>query len=309
MDGRFKLSFAAMSDSSLTYRFVRAGSSPAMASIGEVYDAQSRGMVEPGQLRLGFGLFLSGIILAAVGLVVATTGVHESMGLSIFDARLYAGILGGLAVPLALLGIMLLFPTDRRAWGVAAIGTGIAALGVAFFWYAYPQDWAGYGRDFTPIVSAIYAFGIVTVTWSLFTTVATFKRRNDPGGTVTLQIAPETGIPRLFRVAREGLRHSSFGGGTLFSSTPPGASGQTGGGSTTTSPSTQQAVGVTDGGETEVAISEPRDPEPVDRYCGNCRFFAYGSDDHGKLSPYCRHHDEAMDDMEPCDDWQSNTAS
>lgn len=269
-----------------------------MASIGEVYDAQSRGMVEPAHLRTGFGLFAGGVVLAAVALMIATTGVTSALGHSIYDARHYAGILGGLAVPLALLGIMLLFPANRRAWGAAAIGTGIAILGVALFSYAYPHDWAGYGRDFTPWVSTVYAFGIVTITWSLFTTVATFKQRNDPGGTVRLEVAPETGIPRLFRVARSGLRHS-----TLFASstTPPSTT------ASTTVDDDEETVGVTDGGHGQIAIDRPRDPEPVDRYCGNCSHFSYGSDSRGKLSPYCRHQDVAMDDMEPCTAWEPNT--
>lgn len=282
-----------------------------MASLGEVYDAQSRGPVDPGYLRLGFVLFLGGVGLGGAGLVVATTGLAGALGLGLFDARLIAGVLGGIAVPLGLLGILLLFPADRRAWGVAAIGTGVALLGVSLFWYAYPADWAGYGRDLTPLVSAVYAFGIVTISWSLFTTVATFKRRNDPGGTVTLELAPETGIPRLFRVARAGLRHASIGGGAWFpSGTPTTPAGGTGAssGPAPAPPAEASSVGVTDGGEGEIAADQPTESTPpVDRYCGNCLHFTYGSDDRGKLSPYCNYHVEAMDDMEPCEAWRSNT--
>ena len=279
-----------------------------MASIGEVYGAHSRGMVEPGQRRAGFAMFLGGIAMGAVGLVVATTGIGDALGLGTYDARLFAGIFGGIGTPLALLGILLLFPVNRRAWGAAAIGSGIALLGVTLFWYAYPVDWAGYGRDFTGIVSAVYLFGLVTISWALFTTVATFKRRNDPGGTVNLQVTPETGVPRLFRVAREGLRTSTLAGGSWFGS--DGGSTQqithsTDGGS---EPSAPMSVGVTDGGDGEIVSDQPSTPDPVDRYCGNCTHFTYGHDEHGKLSPYCQYDDEAMDDMEPCDAWQSNTS-
>lgn len=270
-----------------------------MASLGEVYETQSRGMVDRGQLRFGSGLFLSGVILAGIALLVATTGLADLFGLSTLEARHVAGVLGGLAVPMALLGILLLFPADRRAWSAAAIGAGITVLGVTMFWYAYPVDWAGYNRDFTPIVSVVYAFGIVTIAWALFSTVATFKQRNDPGGTVTLQVAPETGIPRLFRVARAGLAHASFSGNLLSSA----STSATGGSST----GDGGQVGVTDGGEGEVVIGQPKEPESIDRYCGNCAQFAYGSDEDGKLSPYCTYHDQAMDDMEPCEAWEPNT--
>ena len=44
----------------------------------------------------------------------------------------------------------------------------------------------------------------------------------------------------------------------------------------------------------------------VDEYCGNCAFFQYRRAD-GELTPYCGYHEEAMDDMEPCLGWRSNS--
>jgi hypothetical protein len=43
-----------------------------------------------------------------------------------------------------------------------------------------------------------------------------------------------------------------------------------------------------------------------DRYCGNCGYFEYVRAD-GGMQPYCGFHDELMDDMEACEEWQANT--
>lgn len=253
-------------------------------------------MVDPRHLRIGLGMFLGGVACAFISLLVATTGLGGVVGLDMYEARLAAGVMGGLAVPAVLLATLALFPATGRAWASSAIGAGIALLGVSLFWHAYPTDWAGYGQDLTALVSIVYAFGLVTMAWSLFTTVATFKRRNDPGGMVTLQVAPTTGIPPLVQLARAGLRHAGGWFDTSSSETP---------GAQVTRPAGPQSVSVTDGGDGDVLIGSPGGQRSMpDRHCGSCVHFTYGNDAQGKLSPYCRYHDEAMNDMEPCRDWQ-----
>ncbi|MFW6448857.1 MAG: DUF7139 domain-containing protein [Halobacteriota archaeon] len=271
-----------------------------MASIGEVYEAQARGMVDPRVLRFGLGLFVVGVAVGFVSLLLGTTDLGTAVGLDTYGARRVAGVLAGIAVPMILVGTLALFPSGRRSKAGAAIGTGIAVLGVALFWYAYPQDWAGYGRDLTAYVSVVYAIGVVTIAWALFTTVATFKRRNDPGGTLEFHLAPSTGQPRLLEAARAGLRGASLTPSSWF-------------GSSTSSPQVTvepepapTPANVTDGGDGEVLGAGTGSTHPVDRYCGNCQHFAYGHDQQGRLSPYCQYHDEAMDDMEPCSHWDAN---
>ncbi|MFP4590969.1 MAG: hypothetical protein ACLFMX_07785 [Halobacteriales archaeon] len=271
-----------------------------MASIGEVYEAQARGMVDPQILRFGLGLFVVGVAVGFASLLLGTTELGGVVGLDTYAAREVAGVLAGVSVPTVLVGTLALFPASARAKAGAAIGAGIAALGVALFWYAYPQDWAGYGRDLTAYVSTVYAVGVVTIAWALFTTVATFKRRNDPGGTLEFHLSPSTGQPRLLEAARAGLRGASLSPTSWF-------------GASTSGPqvAVEQApapppANVTDGGDGEVLGASSGGPHPVDRYCGNCQFFTYGHDDQGRLSPYCQYHDEAMDDMEPCAHWDAN---
>lgn len=273
-----------------------------MTSIGEVYDNQSRGMVNPRVLRFGLALFVVGVAIGFVSLLLATTTIGDAIGLDTFDARQIAGVLAGLAVPMVLVGTLALFPTSSRALAGAAIGAGIAMLGVALFWYAYPDDWAGYGRDLTPFVSVVYAIGLVTIAWALFSTVATFKRRNDPGGTLEFHLAPSTGQPRLLEAARAGLRGASFAPSHWFGSSTTGTTG------TVEPEPSPTPANVPDGGDGEVLGSPSTEPHPVDRYCGNCSYFTYGHDEQGRLSPYCQYHDHAMNDMEPCQQWESNAS-
>lgn len=272
-----------------------------MTSLGDVYGAQSRGMVDYRQLRFGMALFLGGIVAAFVGLLLATTSAGGLFGLDTFGARRVAGLLLGVAVPMALVGTIALFPASPRARATAAIGVGITALGIALFWTAYPSDWAGYGSDHTAIVSTVYALGTVTIAWALFSTVATFKRRNDPGGMIHFELAPTTGQPRLFAAAREGLRWAAGGAGGWFSTDDERPT-------VTAMEPDPPAVGRTDGGDAEVLAQRPAQHHPTDRYCGNCSHFTYATNREGRMAPYCRYHEKTMDDMEPCDRWRANTA-
>jgi hypothetical protein len=48
---------------------------------------------------------------------------------------------------------------------------------------------------------------------------------------------------------------------------------------------------------------EPAPRRVGDTYCGNCQHFDYVRTDTG-IQPYCGLHDELMDDMEACEEWQ-----
>jgi hypothetical protein len=43
-----------------------------------------------------------------------------------------------------------------------------------------------------------------------------------------------------------------------------------------------------------------------DAYCGSCRSFQYVRTDAG-MRPYCARHDELMDDMDACEQWEPRT--
>jgi hypothetical protein len=59
-----------------------------------------------------------------------------------------------------------------------------------------------------------------------------------------------------------------------------------------------------DGTEFVPNPGEKPSPQGVgDTYCGNCQHFDYVRTDTG-IQPYCGLHDELMDDMEACEEWQ-----
>jgi len=239
---------------------------------------------------------------------------------------------------------MAVLPADRSTYAASVVGAAVMCLGVALFAYAYPYHWVGGPRpeltDLTLPTAGLFFLGAATTLWSVFVGVANFKTRNDPGGTVTMQVTHK-GETKVVEVPRDQL--GSRGGVGLLGGTPDGnvetqtnrpeksgaaapgehsaprrsaptGTGSTGGG--------RSSVGVSDGGSDAAEISSrlgddasspsasetlsPDTPStrdgPGDAYCGNCEQFDYVRTDDG-MRPYCAHYDELMNDMEACEDW------
>jgi hypothetical protein len=304
-----------------------------MASLTEVY----RGGGGAGLRRLYAGVVLFGVgaVLVTAGLVVASTDLGAYLGLDQFGARELAGVLGGLGLPAVLFGTMVALPrASRRLQATAAVGALVCLAGVGLFTRWYPVDWVGGSGNttMTLVVSATYFVGAIVTSWCLFTAVANFKARNDPGGTVSLEITKE-GETRVVEVSNDELR-GKLGGIGMLGATPDGdAETQTNrsapnGGSTAsrTGAGVERKSGTTvanstDGGTDSASpIREPDfsdDAEllddgdgsaaPIsDRYCGNCAYFRYVRTEEG-LVPYCGLHSETMEDMDACEEWSPNT--
>lgn len=243
-----------------------------MTSLSEAYtgggaDASVR------RRSLGGGLFVAGVSLAVLGVVFGTTDLLARLGYGLYDSRRIAGALAGFGVPALLLGVVTVLPADRRVRLVAAVGAAIAALGVIWFWSVYPAHWAGYGRDLTLPVTALYLLGLTLTVAGLFVGVAGFKTRNAPGGTVSLSVLRK-GETRIVEIEPRGRGSVGLLGSVGRDPTARG-----------------------DGG-TETADT----PRPVDAYCGNCRHVEYVSKG-GKLHPYCTYHDSTMESMDACESW------
>ncbi len=288
-----------------------------MASLTEVY----RGGSGAGLRRLyaGVALFGVGAVLVTAGLVVASTGIGSWFGLGLYRSRELAGVLGGLGFPAVLLGTMVALPrASRGLQTAAAAGAGICLVGVGMFTHWYPIDWIGGSGNttMTLVVATTYFAGAILTTWSLFTAVANFKARNDPGGTISLEIT-KAGETRVVEVSNDELR-GKLGGIGVLGGTPDGdvetqtnrdrsartesSSSATDGGATATR-SIREPTGAAD--DAELVDEPPRSPAN-DRYCGNCSHFRYARTDDG-LVPYCGLHSEAMDDMDACEQWSPNT--
>lgn len=282
-----------------------------MASLAEVYERKQSGggHASPRRVVIGVTLFLVGASMVVVGLVLASTEILSAIGIGRFQSRRIAGVLGGIGVPAVFTGILTVLPASDRLRVAGALGAGVAIVGVALFWTVYPGQWLGASveRHYTFETTAIYFFGTLVTFWCFFVAAANFKTRNDPGGTVELEIT-KAGRTKIVEVDRSSIRSGLSGIGFLGGPTSSDVGTTTtvsDGGST---PQTIQApsapahdpsqgdVGV------DVITDEPVQSPPVDRYCGNCSHFRYVRGDDA-MTPYCGFHSESMADMHPCEDW------
>ena len=317
-----------------------------MASLTEVYEGGGGAGLR--RLYAGVAMFGIGAVLVTAGLVVASTGIGSRFGLGLYRSRELAGALGGVGFPAVLLGTVVALPrAARRLRAAAAVGGAVCLFGVWMFVRWYPVDWVGGSGDttMTAVVAATYFAGAILTSWSLFTAVANFKARNDPGGTISLEIT-KGGETRVVEVSNDELR-GTLGGIGVLGATPDGeAETQTnrtdGAGDVGAEPTAAAGAGAsesrsrgsgrsrtagrpdragaTDGGASGAgSITDPSGtgedaeflesapaPPSNDRYCGNCSQFRYARTDEG-LVPYCGLHGEAMSDMDACEEWTSNT--
>ena len=309
-----------------------------MTSLGEVYHGDDRSGPSLRQIYAGGSLFLVGIVLVVAGIVVATTDVLLGGGISLYDVREYGGILAGLGVPAVFLGISTVLPAERATRAAAGIGASVAVLGVALFSHAYPCRWSGASCapgmvDLTLPTVGVYFLGALTTFWCLFVGIANFKTRNDPGGTVTMEVTRQ-GETKVIEVDRSTTKGSvGLGGGT---GTPTGTVGtqvSDGGADDDGIREVASVTGTTDAGSSPGGPSGPASPsgppgpegtesggntdtswssttatdtttDAADRYCGNCEHFEYVRTENG-IQPYCGFHDGVMADMDACEDWSS----
>lgn len=289
-----------------------------MTSLSEAYERQAM-EVSRRRLYLGTGLFATGALFLVAGVLAGTTRIAIDAGFGIGEARELAGVLAGLGLPALLLGVFTVLPATSFQRAGAGLGAAITVVGVAIFRYTYPSRWyVGGGQEIpstlTLTTTVTYFVGTVITLWFLFTALATFKRRNDPGGTVTLTIE-RGGETKQVEVAaadaaaaREALSDGNDGGGSGI--------GWGGVDTAETVPTQTGSPSASDGGTaTNANLNSPSDDAEVmdqestaepstvtDRYCGNCEHFDYVRTDDG-IEPYCGAHDELMDDMEACDQW------
>jgi MFS family permease len=284
-----------------------------MTSLAEAYERRAG---EAGRRRvyLGTGLFVAGALLVVASILAGATSTLVGMGFTVGEAREIAGVLAGLGVPAVFVGVFAVLPASRRERAAAAVGAGIAVLGVTLFRVVYPEQWLT--PEYVPTtaalgVVAVYFLGTITTFWCLFTAVATFKTRNDPGGTVTLHYdqGGETKTVEVAAADAAEARAAIGGGGVgVFGGIDDPGEGDAGPASTADGGVRTEEIrsmGPADE-DAEVSVTTEGTPaSPADAYCGSCAHFEYVRTDEG-IRPYCRAHGEVMDDMDPCERWEPN---
>jgi cytochrome c biogenesis protein CcdA len=288
-----------------------------MTSLTDVYEHGVGAVASRRRRVAGLSLFGLGAAMVVTGIVLATTSVGDQFGLGRYGARELAGVLAGLGVPAAFLGSFTLLPADERTRAAALIGGALSVFGVVLFREAYPYQWVGAtgSTDLTLPVVVVYLLGTVTTFWCLFLAVANVKRRNDPGGTVTMEVT-EAGTTRVLEVSGS---VPGMGGVGLFGTDPEGEVETQTNEDVLYSRSDQPGQPTSDGGAATQSADAATPVEPVpdevveavntrgqpDQYCGNCEHFQYVRVD-GEIQPGCGYHEQVMSDMDACDDWSAN---
>lgn len=163
-----------------------------MPSLSEAYERrrQERDLRRPA----GAAVFVVGIICILVALVLASTAVYETLGWDLLTAREVAGVLGGIGVPLLFVGVITALPTTIRERSLTGVGIVICLGAIGLFTVAYPSSWYGVSADhLTFEVAILYGAGALIALWYVLSAVATFTTRNNPHGTVRVEISTGTG--------------------------------------------------------------------------------------------------------------------
>lgn len=177
-----------------------------MPSLDEAYDRGGSGGTR--SRRVITGMVLGGLgvlaVFAALGLVAAAG--HST------TAKGYAGVLAGLGIPAMLFGVVVVLPASSRERAGVVAGTALSALGVVLFWYAYPGRWTRTADPLAFETLLVYGLGCAVALWFVFTAIASFRRRNNPQGTVELEVV-RRGETRTVEVDRDSYRDLVGDGG------------------------------------------------------------------------------------------------
>jgi uncharacterized protein YegP (UPF0339 family) len=113
-------------------------------------------------------MFAAGLVLGLLGLfVLAFSTMPEPRSSAAFGSRQIAAILGGVGLPLLMLGIVYRLPIKKTADRVALVGTLVCLVAIAAFVVYYPFNWnvasGNAAADYAVIVTGVYGVGILII--------------------------------------------------------------------------------------------------------------------------------------------------
>ncbi len=143
-------------------------------------------------------------IIAAIGFVW--------LGNASTTVKLYAGLSAGVGVPAMLLGVVVVLPASRRQRLGVITGTVLAGAGISLFWYAYPARWTRTSDPLAFETLLVYGIGCAIALWFVFSAIASTRLRNNPHGTVSLEVIRQ-GETKTVEVSHQEYQHLISDGG------------------------------------------------------------------------------------------------
>lgn len=179
-----------------------------MTSLDEAYDTRFAGVRNPRRVAAGLFLVGAGAVAVCIALVLVAIG-GESTG-----ATRWAGVTAGLGIPTMLLGLVVVLPASTRERAGVLVGAAIATLGVVAFWHVYPGQWTRTADPLAFETLMLYGIGCAIALWFVFTAFTSFRLRNDPQGTVNLEVIRQ-GSTRTVEVSRDRYHQLVSDGGDV----------------------------------------------------------------------------------------------
>jgi len=167
-----------------------------MPSLDDAYGHSRFAGRDPRLVYGGAAVVVAGALALVLALGLIAVGGDQVV------AKKYAGLLGGVGVPVLLCGVVAVLPASLRQRAGVLAGAALGLLGVALFWHAYPTRWTLTSNPLAFETAMVYGLGGAIALWFVFTAIATTRLRNTPAGTVTLELVRQ-GSTRTVELSRD----------------------------------------------------------------------------------------------------------
>jgi len=160
-----------------------------MARLGDAYTDRRWVDRDPRWVAVGAGSFAAGVVAVVVAILLVTTPLSAVVGVAgKFPSRWTGGILAGVGVPAMFLGVVAVLPSGRHEAITVVVGAALCIVGVYLFANAYPSDWPPAEPSMAFETTMTYFAGCALALWSVVSSVVTFRVRNNPQGTVRMEL-------------------------------------------------------------------------------------------------------------------------
>ncbi|WP_276273325.1 DUF7139 domain-containing protein [Haloarcula litorea] len=177
-----------------------------MERLGDAYGGSQWTSRDPRRVYAGAVLGAVGALAVVVGVLLVTTPLSDWIGATdLRAAEKLAGTLGGLGIPAMFLGVVAVLPSSRRQQAGVVVGSAASLVGIALFQTAYPHRWTTGQATLAFETSMAYFLGVGLAFLFVFSTMARFRARNNPQGTVRLELTQQ-GESRTVEVSPEEYR-------------------------------------------------------------------------------------------------------